>query len=48
MLNELAGLTPEKLFCVDTIVPDLPDQACREDSHRDAGFADCNEHAVAR
>ncbi len=48
MLNELAGLTAEKLFCVDTIVPDLPDQACREDSHRDAGFADCNEHGVSR
>ena len=26
----------------------LPEKACREDSHRDAGFADCNEHAVAR
>ena len=23
MLNELAGLTPEKFFCVDTIVPEI-------------------------
>ncbi len=48
MLNELAGLTPEKSFCVDTIVSELPGQACREYSHRDAGFADCNERARGR
>ena len=27
---------------------DSAGEACREDSHRDAGFAECNEHAVAR
>ena len=47
MLSELAGLTPEKLFCVDTIVSEQPGQARRQYS-RDAGFADCDEHAVAR